>query len=279
MLTLDLTHPLAEELLAQALKSNPERLDLAALAIAALEFPALDPEPTLDALERLARRVSRRLPENASASAQLDALREVLVDEEGFTGDLSRYGEAEMSFLNCVVDRKVGLPITLSVVWIEVARRAGIPLYGVGFPGHFLCALDAPEGTLFVDPFGKGRLLTPEELQALLHRTVPGAQVTPQLLQPAPLVAIVWRMLSNLKRLYLSHQDPARALKVEDLLLQLAPDHPSELRARAALRSSLGAYRAALDDLEKCLALGPAKDAPALEAAARALRERLQFLH
>ncbi len=277
MLTQDLTHPRAGALLAEALASSPERLELAAFAVAALEFPALD-VPTFDAqLDRYAQRVMAL--EGQSAPEQIAALRQVLVEEEGFRGNERDFGDPANSYLNVVLERKVGIPISLSVVWVEVARRAGIGLYGVGFPGHFLTALDGPDGRVVVDPFGAGRILTPDECAVLLRRAVPNALVSEELFQPASVRAITWRMLGNLKRVHGARGDQGRALKVEDLLLQLAPDHPGELRARAALLSNLGAYRAALADVERALSLGSAPDAPALQAAAKHLRERLAFVN
>ena len=280
MLTFDLTHPRAEELLDEALSAQPERLDLAAFAVAALESPTLEVDRYLARLDALAERVRARRGEPWGAREQLAALHHVLVVEEGFRGNESDYGDPLNSLLDAVMERKVGIPISLSVLWMEVARRAGIALYGVGFPGHFLVGLDDADGRRFVaDPFHHGRVLSPDDCSALLRKAVPNALVSEDLFQPAPVRAITWRMLTNLKRLHFAKGDQTRALKVEDLLLRLAPDHPGELRARAALLSSLGAYKAALADVERVLQLGPAPDAPALHAAARALRERLAFVN
>ncbi len=280
MLTFDLTHPRAEELLDEALSAQPERLDLAAFAVAALESPTLEVDRYLARLEALSERVTARRTGTWGALEQLAALHHVLVVEEGFRGNESDYGDPLNSLLDAVMERKVGIPISLSVLWMEVARRAGIALYGVGFPGHFLVGLDDADGRRFVaDPFHHGRVLSPDDCSALLRKAVPNALVSEDLFQPAPVRAITWRMLTNLKRLYFAKGDQTRALKVEDLLLRLAPDHPGELRARAALLSSLGAYKAALADVERVLQLGPAPDAPALHAAARALRERLAFVN
>jgi regulator of sirC expression with transglutaminase-like and TPR domain len=277
--TLDLTHLTAEALLDQAFACSPPRLDLGALAVAALEHPELEPAPWLARLDGYAARVRARCALGTDPQAQLEALRQVLAVEEGFGGPETRRADPADSFLDVVLERKQGLPITLSVVWLEVARRADIPLYGLGFPGHFLVALGGPGGRRVVDPFGGGRELGPDDLSALLRRAIPNALVSEDLLAPSPVKAIVWRMLMNLKRLYFARGDQARALMVEDLLLRLSPDHPGELRARAALLSSLGAWRAALADVERVLHLGPAPDAAALQAAARSLRERVAYLH
>ncbi|MGA9521807.1 MAG: transglutaminase-like domain-containing protein [Myxococcaceae bacterium] len=279
MLTLDLTHPKAGELLSQSFHASADRLDLAALAVAALEYPSLDIERTQDHLDRLARRVVAARTDSWTPVDQVEALRTVLVEEEDLRGNEARYHDPENSFINRVLDQKRGIPISVSVVWLEVARRAGIPLYGVGFPGHFLVAIGRDGGRLVVDPFNGGKLLSTEDCEALLRQVVPEARLSDALFAPTPVREIVWRMLMNLKRIYLSRGDQLRAIKVQDLLLQLAPDHPLELRTRAALLSSLGAYRAALSDLERVMQLGPAPDAAALKSAAKALKERLQFVN
>ena len=278
MLTQDLSHPRAERLLSLAMRA-PQRLDLAALAIAALEYPALDPADTEARLHFLGARVRALHPRSPTADEQLGALRKVLIEEEGYRGNAINYADPENSFLNVVLIRKVGIPISLSVIWLEVARRCAIPLYGIAFPGHFLVALDAPSGRMVVDPFDRGRSLTPGDCAELLKRFAPAAVLSEEHFEPAAVRSIVWRMLLNLKQVYFQRGDHARAVKIEDLLLQLAPNHPGELRARAALLSTLGAYKAALRDLERALEIGPAPDAPALVEAAKLLRQRLQYLN
>ena len=278
VLTQDLSHPRAELLLSQALRS-PQRLDLAALAIAALEYPALDPAASQAKLDFLGARVRVLHRGTGGPEEQLRALRSVLIDEEQFRGNEANYSDPENSFLNVVLARKLGIPISLSVVWLEVARRAQIPLYGVGFPGHFVVALDATDGRIVVDPFSGGRSLTADGCLAILRRHSPEATVSEASFKPVPVRAITWRMLLNLKRLYLQRADQARAVKVEDLLLQLSPNHPGELRTRAALLSSLGAYKAALKDLERAMEIGPSPDSAALVEAAKVLRQRLQYLN
>jgi regulator of sirC expression with transglutaminase-like and TPR domain len=211
---------------------------------------------------------------------QVQALKRVLVDEEGFRGNEQQYFEARNSELPSVLETRVGIPISLSVVWLEVARRAGIPLYGVGFPGHFVIAIDAEGHKLVIDPFHEGRILTEEGCEDLLHKMAPQVKFTPSMIAPAPVKSIAYRMLTNLKRLYLDKGDGERALKVVDLMLLIAPDHPGELRARAAILSALGAYRAALVDIERCLELSPgAPDHETLMMTAKALRQRVDYLN
>jgi len=275
--------PLARERLVSALAADPPRLDLAALAIATLANPSLDAPACLHTLDALAARVQleveRHLEEGPSL-ARLRALRHVLADIEGFRGNEQDYYSPENSFLDYVLEHKVGLPITLSVVYLEVARRAGISLFGVAFPGHFLVACNAGNHKLVVDPFHNGDILTETGCAELLRRVAPQLRFDPAKLSPAPVELITYRMLSNLKRVYLEREDTERGLTVVDLLLLLAPDHPGELRTRAVLQSQVGAFRAALKDVERCLELSPeAPDRERLELMARELRERLANLN
>ncbi|MBZ4418185.1 SirB1 family protein [Myxococcus sp. RHSTA-1-4] len=274
---------MARERLVSALAAEPPRLDLAALAIATLGSPALDAPGCLHMLDVLACRVqveAERLTEKGEALAPLRALRHVLADIEGFRGNEEDYHSPENSFLDQVLERKVGLPITLSVVYLEVARRAGISLYGVPFPGHFLVAHDAGDHKLVMDPFHHGDILTEHGCEELLKRVAPQLKFDRAMLAPAPVELITYRMLSNLRRVYLGREDCERGLAVVDLLLLLAPDHPGELRTRAALLANLGAYRAALKDVERCLELSPeAPDRDRLELTARELRERAALLN
>lgn len=273
----------ARERLVAALAADPPRLDLAAAAIATLARPELDPGPLLHTLDALGARVqveAERHPDDPPVLAGMQALRHVLADVEGYRGNDEDYYDPDNSCLDQVLCRKVGLPITLSVVYLEVARRADIPLYGVPFPGHFLVACDAGPHKLVLDPFHDGQLLTETGCQELLERVAPQVRFEPQMLQPAPVELIAFRMLSNLRRLYVEREDWERALAVVDLLLLLAPNHPGELRTRAALLAQMGAFSAALRDVERCLELSPdAPDRGALEVTARELRERAALLN
>ena len=270
----------ARDLLERALSSTPARLDWAALSIAALENPALDVTAQERLFEGYAARVRQRLSSSNDPLGRVQALRRVLGEEEGFCGNEEDYDDPANSFLDVVLERKLGLPISLSVLYLEVARRAGVPLFGVSFPGHFLVACEAGRGTLVIDPFAGGEIVTETGCEELLRKVAPQLHFTPKMLVAASAKAIVSRMLTNLKRIYLDREEGERALKVVDLALTLNPDHPGELRARAAILSSLGAFRAALADVERCLALSPqAPDSHNLELTVRALRERVESLN
>ena len=166
------------------------------------------------------------------------------------------------------------------MVYLEVARRVGIPIFGVSFPGHFLLATEIDGAKLAIDPFAGGELLTESGCQELLRKVAPQIRFQPKMLVPANVKVIVSRMLNNLKRSYLDSAEHERALRVLDLLLMLAPDHPGDLRTRAGLLSAVGAYRAALADVERCLTISPhAPDHQQLRWTATALRERVDTLN
>ena len=258
------------ERMLEALQSRPQRLDLAALAIASIEYPDLEPTRYESILDGYA----------ARAGGGVDRLCQVLAKEEGFRGNTDDYHGPQNSCLNAVLETRLGLPITLSVVYLEVARRAGIALYGVSFPGHFLVACDYAGGKRVIDPFDSGQTLNEAGCAALLRKTVPEARFTTRLIAPASAKAIVERMLTNLKGSYLRKGDGPGALKAIEHLLALSPDNPLELRVRAAIFSALGAYRAALADIERCLELSPAgQEHDSLVLTAKALRERAKYVN
>ena len=273
--------PDARALLQKAVAAEPPRLDWAALAVAMLEHPEVDVAACEALFASYAQRVRAQSPSAHDALEQMTALRRVLGDEEGFRGNTTDYASPENSFLDRVLETKVGLPIALSVVYLEVARRAGIPLFGVSFPGHFLTACEARDGKLVMDPFRGGQILTETGCEDLMRQVAPQVKFNPQkMLVPASVKVIAARMLNNLKRTYLEQGHGAQALGAVDLLLVLNPDHPGELRTRANLLAALGAYRAALADVERCLELSPdAPDQQALRLTAGALRQRVDFLN
>jgi len=247
----------------------------AALAMSLDEYPDLDEAAVVAQLDALAQQVRAELPPNARLEQQLQALSRVLGQDHGFHGTAQSYGEAKSSFLHEVLARRTGIPIALGVVYTEVARRAGVALQGIAFPGHFLVGGGSGASRRVLDPFHFGRQVGPDDLRSLLSKTAPGVTFSPQLLRPASPRQIVFRMLTNLKHLHIGAEDWPRALRVVELLLIVAPEHPGELRVRASVRQSLGAYAAALHDVQHCLALSPdAPDAVVLRWTAQALASR-----
>jgi regulator of sirC expression with transglutaminase-like and TPR domain len=232
---------------------DPVPLDEAALAIAQEEYPTLDPGAYLARLDLLAARVRRRAPAGRS-STLLHALRKVLFEEEGITGNESDYADPRNSFLNEVLDRRLGIPISLSVVYMEVARRVGLSLAGVGFPGHFLAKATLPSGTeVFVDGFHGGELLSADECVARYRARTGGRDLDRRHLDAIGGRQILARMLHNLRRTYLERRDDVRAWWVLDRILLLAPGQLEALRDRGIVSARLGAAAAARRDLEAYL--------------------------
>jgi regulator of sirC expression with transglutaminase-like and TPR domain len=239
------------------LAASPDR-DLAtpALMIATLECPSLDPLPYLERLDAMGIAAYERLVasgclrDTRRPDTAIDVLNAYLFDEEGFSGNRERYDDPSNSFLNDVLDRRTGIPITLALVYMEVARRAGIQIDGVNFPGHFLMRL-AP---LILDPFHRGARLSEHDCRRLLERHVgEEAAFDPALLAPATKAQMLTRMLLNLKRIYVRLNSFPQARNVTELLLAVDPPALAELRDRGLLAYHMNDFAAALRDLQQYL--------------------------
>ena len=243
----------------QALLDEPIlRLDEAALAIAAEEYAGLDEAAYLARLDALADQVQRRAPAPLRAATTLKALRDLLFQEEGFKGNEKSYYDPRNSFLNEVLDRRLGIPISLSVLFMEVARRVGLQLEGVGFPGHFLVKLRPEFGPeIFIDPYNGGELLSAEECVGRFKHLSQGREFEPRFLQGVAPRQILGRMLHNLKRIYVEQGDDVRAFWVIDRLLLLSPDAIDEVRDRGLVEARLGLKPAAARDLAAYLEKEP----------------------
>ncbi len=247
--------------LERALNAPGAELGPASLTIARIEYPALEPQRYLDLLDEMGERAAQRLGSSAiSSSETIQAFNEYLYDEERFGGNREHYDDPRNSFLNEVLDRRTGIPITLAVVYLEVARRAGLTITGVNFPGHFL--LRAPGGMagddLIIDPFHGGALLSEFDCRQLLRNHVGDeAAFDRSLLAPATRHDIVVRMLVNLKRLYVRMRSFPQARFISTLLLTADPSAVHELRDRGLLAYHLEDFSSALRDLEEYLRLSP----------------------
>jgi len=259
-----------------ALAAAGERTDLAraALAIARIAYPDLDPAPYLRQLDDLAAAVRPRLYPQASPEAAVTELAGYLFGECGFRGNQEEYYDPRNSYLNDVLERRTGIPITLAVVLIETGARLGLGLEGVGFPGHFLVRVAGSRGPLLLDPFYGGRPIGERELLAR-YRTFVGSDapaLPPDALATTGTPAILTRMLRNLLRAYLDQKHHAPALAAADLLLVLVPDSADEVRVRGLLYEHLECFGAALGDFRRYLELAP--EAPDAER----IRERVARL-
>lgn len=276
------TAEIARRNLVRLSSQEPPDLARAALAIAREEYPELDEERYLRRLDELSAQARAGLPSGASAERRVGRLSSFLFHELGFAGNRADYHDPRNSFLNEVLDRRIGIPITLSLVYLEVGRRCGLDVQGIGFPGHFLCKVNLPgEGELVVDPFHRGQLLGMDEL-ARRYRAAMGesAPFDRRALRAARPREILVRMLQNLEAVYQRRRDAPRALAAVDRLLLLAPDNLRGLRDRAGLCEQLGGASAAAAALERVLELEPAAvDAAELRSRARKLRSASRLLN
>jgi regulator of sirC expression with transglutaminase-like and TPR domain len=253
-----------EELLA-AVDAPGDGLAPAALAIARVEYPSLDAAPYLQCLERMAETAAARVHKRGGSRVEdsLAALNAYLYEELGFSGNRAQYEDPRNSFLNEVIDRRLGIPISLAVVYLEIGRRAGLPLEGVNFPGHFLVRSAGESGAedVIIDPFHAGALLSEVDCRQLLREHVgEDAAFDQGLLSTATRQQIVVRMLVNLKRLYVRMRSFPQARFIADLLLAVDPSALSELRDRGLLAYHMEDFPAALRDLEQYLRMMPRPD-------------------
>lgn len=245
----------------------------AAACIAQDECPGLDVQAVLAEVDALAERLRRRLPDDAAPSHRLLLLNRYFHDELGFAGNVNDYYAPDNSFIHQVLATRRGLPITLAVIYMELAGQIGLRANGIGFPGHFLVGLHLPQGEVVLDPF-TCRSLSREALEeALLPYRGAGAEPPLefflQVLGPRQLLA---RMLRNLKEIHRSAADWPRLLAVQQRLVLLLPEEPQELRDRALVLEALQHWSGAAADLERYLSLRP-------DAADRVeQRQRLQAL-
>ena len=256
-----------------------DEIDLAeaALLIAKSVNADLDIERYLSQIEGLALQLAERLSDSLSETDRILALNRFLFDELGFAPNVENYYDPRNSFLNEVLERRVGIPISLSILYIEVGRRVGLPLRGVSFPGHFLVKCKVNDGLIVLDPYCRGVSLSLHDLQRRL-REVKGGEVSRAIiagmLVSADKKEILARVLRNLKAIYIERQDDNAALSVMEWIIALAPTDAAEVRDRGLLFARLECPRAALADFERYLELAPdAEDAHELRTRMVELRQ------
>jgi regulator of sirC expression with transglutaminase-like and TPR domain len=250
-------------------------LAAAALAIARIEYPDLSPEPALAQLDDLAAR--SRASKAGSAPRALERLRDFLFDEEEFRGNADDYYDPRNSCLNDVLERRLGIPITLSVLTMEIGRRVGLDIVGLGLPGHFCVGAHVDGDLLVLDPFGGGRVLARPEAEAVASRAVGRAvTLTDAHFAPTSKAQIVVRMLRNLEGIYARREDWAKALAVIDRLLVADADTPTHLRDRGTVLVKLGDLHRGASAWERYLTQYPqARDAAAFKEELRRVRQTL----
>jgi len=247
----------------------------AALWVAAEEYPSLDVAAYLERLDGLARAVRSRVGAASSGAERVAGLNRVLFSELGFRGNRDDYYDPRNSYLNDVLDRRTGIPITLSLVYIGVAQRIGLRASGVSFPGHFLTRVDVPE-MLIVDPFA-GAMLGRDDCQRRFAAAA-GEALRPEVhLRSARAREILARLLSNLKQVFIGGSDFGRAIACIDRILLATPDAHHEWRDRGLLFEQIDYLAAAASDLERFLERAPDADsAAAIGRRLDAIRSRLR---
>ncbi|MEO5565232.1 MAG: SirB1 family protein [Luteimonas sp.] len=244
-----------------------------ALLIARDEYPRLDPDRYDALLQAHANEMRVAINEIDSLPLKMQAINRHLFDELGYAGNHDEYYDPRNSYLNEVFERRLGNPISLAMVQMEVARRLGLPLDGVSFPGHFLVRLPVDDGVLVMDPFNRGRPLDEEELRQRarphLGGQMPDDEALFQILHPASHRAMLTRMLRNLHGVYSDCEDWERAVRCADRILRLTPDNPDALRDRGLGYLALGHRQGARADLGRYMQIRPHA------ADAVSLRERL----
>ena len=254
---------------------GPGALAEAALLIAAEEYPALDVAAWLARLDALGARARERVPPRGDADQTAAALTRLLVEDYGLRGNDADYYDPRNSFLNEVLERRLGIPLTLSLVYMDVGARAGVAVRGVGLPGHFVVRLERGETVRLLDPFNGGRPLDEADCRRLVERLGGGRlRFEPAYLRAVSAREILIRMLANLKGVYTALGDWRRARGAVDRILLLAPEAVGELRDRGLLSARLGEPVAAIGDWEAYLRRVPdAKDAATVRRHLRALRQ------
>lgn len=232
-----------------------------ALLIARDEYPQLDADHYDAMVDAYAADLRTQVDAIEAAPQKMALINRHLFEELGYAGDNEHYYDPRNSYLNEVFDRRLGNPISLALVQMEVARRLGVPLDGVSFPGHFLVRLPVDEGLLVMDPFNGGRPLDENELRQRarphLGGEAPDDRALVQILSPATHRAILMRVLRNLHGVYAERDDWERAARSADRILRLSPDNAEALRDRGLAYLKMGHRHGARSDLARYLQLNP----------------------
>jgi len=226
--------------------------------IAYEEYPQLELNPYLDLLDEIAHAVQQKRSPLESPVETVGKINAVVFDAYGFRGNTEDYYDPRNSFFNDVLDRRVGIPITLSTVYIEIARRLNFPIAGVGMPGHFLVKYWDRREEFFIDPYNRGQILTRDDCRQRLHESYGDAvEFNDRLLARATNRQIVWRMLNNLKDIYVKGHAIDKCLSMVDMMLIVDSEDLIQFRDRGLLRMQLRQFDGAGRDLEHYLQHAP----------------------
>jgi len=261
-----------------------ERVDIlrAALTLSRIHEPALDMERYVRRVDELAARVAAKIDDPDDPVQMIAAMNDVLFREEMFRGNTVDYYSPRNSFLHDVLDRRLGIPITLALVYMEVGRRVGFQLFGVGMPGHFLLKhYDVDGHSILIDAFERGSIVTEDDCRQKLDSIYSGqVALQPEFLLPVTRRQMLTRILNNLRSIYLSQRDFRRAVQVVDLILVIYPRSPEDMKQRAVLRYNLNDFRGALSDFEEYVKMSPdASDAEEIKQTALSLRRSMAMMN
>lgn len=263
--------PRAEFIRAVRVPDSEIDLMVASLWGAAEEYPSLDVPSYLGRIGLLSARIKLKVRRARSVFDSIHALNGLLIEQEGLKGNRSDYYDPRNSYVSDVLDRKVGIPIALSIIYIEVARRAGLRLLGIGLPGHFLLRAGDGQSEIFIDPFDGGGLLTRKECLAMVRSAGAAGPRAERYLEPYGNRAILRRVLTNLKAIYLKRDDHARALAAAERIKVVEPALWENLADLARIHTALGHYEAAAESLAEYVDLAP--DTHDLASARETLRQ------
>ena len=262
---------------------DDEAIDLAAaaLVIASDEYPGLSVQPYLNELDHISGKAREAASGLSDPSDIVGAINSVLFLEYGYRGNKQRYYDPRNSYLNQVIDRRTGIPITLSIIYMTVADRVGLKLSGVGMPGHFLVKHVGSSSEIYIDPFNSGRLIDVAGC-AKLAQDVSGdnLELRPEHLAAVDKKQILTRVLTNLLAIYSEAKDFARAIRPLDLILMIHPNEPGRIRDRGLLLAASGRERESIRSLEQYMKLSPGStDAPQIMKSIKRIRARLSTLN
>lgn len=244
----------ARQAFLQEIRQPESEINLAkaALFIAQEEYPGIDLAQYISRLDLIAATVVNTLPGEFYPLKTINCINQCLYTELGYRGNEEDYYDPRNSFLNEVIDRRRGIPITLAVVYLEIARRLDFPMVGIGMPGHFLIRPDFEDAGIFVDVFNQGEILFEQDCLELLRKMYqqPLPSLPPEFLAPVTPKQLLARMLTNLKVIYIQRNDLQKALGTIERILMLFPDAVTEIRDRGIVNAQLGDFLAAILDLE-----------------------------
>jgi len=260
-----MTSAIARQLFTQEIQQPDGQINLerAALYIAQEEYPALDVEAYLNGLDTMAADVLEELPGELYPMKVLRTINHYLFEDLGFTGNRTEYYDPRNSFLNEVIDRRTGIPITLSLLYLAIAERIGFPMIGVNMPGHFLIRPAVDEMEVFVDPFHQGEIMFSQDCEELLVKVFDRrVELRPEYVESVGNRQFLGRLLTNLKVIYINQKVFDKALDALDRILLLFPDSALEIRDRGVINYRLHRYTTARQDFERYLTISPlAEDA------------------